>query len=124
MPRDYNSLMLPDGEPTLITDTTLMSVLDELRNREPIFHRPELGTTRADFDNMMAPDFWEVGASGRRYSRDFVLAELERRYGGDYVDQWETTDFHCRKLAADVPADLHALPRRAQDTPSNHLAAH
>lgn len=116
MPRDYNSLMLPDGEPTLITDTTLMSVLDELRNREPIFHRPELGTTRADFDNMMAPDFWEVGASGRRYSRDFVLAELERRYGGDYVDQWETTDFHCRKLAADVYLLTYTLFQGARKT--------
>ncbi len=90
------------AEPLLITDPSLMDVLEELRNREPIFHRPELGTTRADFENMVMPDFWEVGASGRRYSRDHVLAELERRYSGEYADEWEALDFHCRKLSEQV----------------------
>src|SRR5262245_44008821 len=45
----------------------------DLLQREPLFHRPEFGTTRPDFERMMAPEFWEVGASGRRYSREFVL---------------------------------------------------
>jgi hypothetical protein len=94
--------MSPDSEPSLVTDPALTGVLAELQAREPIFHHPELGTTRADFENMMVADFWEVGASGRRYSRETVLAELERRYGGEYVDQWETRDFHCRGLAEDV----------------------
>ena len=89
-------------EPALITDPKLMGVLEQLQSREPIFHRPELGTTRADFEKMMAADFWEVGASGRRYSRDYVLSELQRRYAGPYVDKWETRDFHCRRLAEDV----------------------
>jgi hypothetical protein len=103
MLRDYKPLMFSHTEPTLVTDPAIVDVLEELRRREPIFHRPELGTTRADFEDMMAPDFWEVGASGRRYSREFILAELERRYAGDYVDdRLEATDFHCRKLAEDV----------------------
>jgi hypothetical protein len=51
---------------------------------------------------MMVADFWEVGASGRRYGRDYVLAELQKRYAGEYADKWETQDFHCRKLADDV----------------------
>jgi hypothetical protein len=89
-------------EPTLVTDPALMGVLEELKAHEPIFHHPELGTTRADFESMMAPDFWEVGASGRRYSRDYVLAELEKRYAGEYVDKWETRNFHCLRLAEDV----------------------
>jgi hypothetical protein len=70
--------------------------------REPIFHRPEFGTTRADFERMTAPDFWEIGASGRRYDRAFVLDELERRYASEYPDVWETSGFECRELAADV----------------------
>jgi hypothetical protein len=94
--------MIPDSEPSLVTDPALTGVLAELQAREPIFHHPELGTTRADFENMMVADFWEVGASGRRYSRETVLAELQRRYAGKYVDQWETRDFHCRRLAEDV----------------------
>jgi hypothetical protein len=46
--------------------------------REPLFHRPELGTDRAALEAMTAEDFWEVGASGRVYSRAVVLEVLER----------------------------------------------
>jgi len=46
----------------------LQPILDELRRREPIFHSPEFGLTTADFERSTEPDFWEVGASGRRYS--------------------------------------------------------
>lgn len=89
-------------EPSLTADPALAAVLDELISREPIFHRPEFGATRADFQNMTAPDFWEVGASGRRYSREYVLDTLEKRYAHPTSDVWETSDFHCRKLAEDV----------------------
>jgi hypothetical protein len=51
-----------------------------------MFHRPEWGTTRAHFENITTADFWEVGASGRRYSREDVLAELERRQQIQTVD--------------------------------------
>src|SRR5262245_34097977 len=88
-------------EPNLITDPKLLNVLDELKAREPIFHRPEFGTSRSDFDNMMETSFWEVGASGKRYSRDYVLDLLEKRYASDYEDQWETRDFHCFEIAPD-----------------------
>jgi hypothetical protein len=89
-------------ETPLTTDPELSEVLAELSRREPIFHRPELGTTRADFEKMTVEDFWEVGASGRRYSRAYVLDELEKRHALPHSDVWETTDFHCRRLALDV----------------------
>jgi len=63
-------------EHTLVTAPGLAPVLAELSAREPIFHRPEFGTSRADFERMTAEDFWETGASGRRYSRESVLNEL------------------------------------------------
>jgi hypothetical protein len=94
--------MSPETEPSRITDPALTGILNELVRREPIFHRPEFGTMRADFENMTLVDFWEVGASGRRYSREYVLAELERRRQKPSPDIWETSDFHCRRLAADV----------------------
>ena len=78
-----------------------MSILDELRAREPLFHRRELGTTRADFERMTAPDFWEIGASGRRYDRAFVLDELEKRYSGDYTDDLQLHDFAVTELGGD-----------------------
>ena len=89
-----------DFKPT--TDSELAEVLAELSRREPIFHRAEFGTTRADFQRMTVEDFWETGASGRRYSRAHVLDELERRFAGPRQDIWETSDFVCRKLAEDL----------------------
>jgi hypothetical protein len=88
--------MSPDSEPALA------DVLDQLVKREPIFHRPEFGTTKADFERMTVADFWEVGASGRRYTRDFVLDTLEERHRSPIEEAWETTDFQCRRLARGV----------------------
>ena len=90
-------------EPTLVTDEKDRAVLEELKRREPVFHRLEFIGSRAAIEAMIAPDFWEVGASGRRYSRQFVLETLEARED-DAVedDDWETTDFHCRELARDL----------------------
>ena len=85
----------------LTTEPRLLGVLEELKAREPIFHRPEWGTTRADFERMTEASFWEVGASGRRYSREYVLDELERRYANPSADVWQTRDFHCLEIAAD-----------------------
>jgi len=89
-------------EPALNTAPELEGVLAELSRREPIFHRPEFGTSRADFERMTAEDYWETGASGRRYSRQSVLDGLEERYSVPHADVWETRDFHCRRLAQDV----------------------
>jgi len=89
-------------EPELATAAELTGVLDELRRREPIFHRPEFGTTRADFERMTAPDFWEIGASGQRYSRAHVLDVLEHRVPDPAEHAWITRDFHCRELGADT----------------------
>ncbi|MEH2039355.1 hypothetical protein [Nostoc sp.] len=78
-------------EPNLVTDPKILNVLNELIQREPIFHRPELGTRRADFEQMTESTFWEVGASGRRYSREYVLDEIEKRYASPEED----TDQYC-----------------------------
>lgn len=75
------------------------SFRDDLLAREPIFHRPELGTSRADFERMTADSFWEIGASGRRYDRAYVLDELEKRFAAPYADDWQVQDFQCRELA-------------------------
>lgn len=88
-------------EPNRVTDPKIQDVLQELRQREPIFHRPEFGSTRADFERMTEVTFWEVGASGRRYSRQYVLDELEKRYANPVEDVWQTRDFHCLEIAAD-----------------------
>lgn len=88
-------------EPQLATAPEHMAVMRELMQREPLFHRKEFGTTRKDFEKMIAPAFWEVGASGRRYSRQFVLDVLEERYEKPTEAVWEIGDFHCSEIATD-----------------------
>jgi hypothetical protein len=96
-----DSDMYKDAPPKLVTAPKLQPILEELIKREPIFHQPEFGTTRRDFEQMIEPEFWEVGASGRRYSREYVLDELEKRRAKPYEDVWETRDFHCLEIAPD-----------------------
>jgi hypothetical protein len=60
--------------------------------------------SRDDFERETAEDFWETGASGRRYSREFVWATLKERYESSDKDEfevelWETRDFYLREIA-------------------------
>jgi hypothetical protein len=89
-------------EPNLTTAPELTDILAELSSLEPIFHWPPVQMSRAALEGMTADDFWEIGASGRRYSRQFVLDVLEQRRSAAQPDVWETRDFHCRKLAEDL----------------------
>jgi hypothetical protein len=98
------------------TSPQLLEVLEELKQREPIFHHPEFGTTRADYENMMDSEFWEVGASGRRYSREFVLDTLENRAPDPDESKWLTRDFQCREIAADNYLITYTLAQGARIT--------
>jgi hypothetical protein len=68
--------------------------------------------------------YWEVGASGRRYSREYVLDELERRYQ-DQQDRgihsspentWQTKDFNCFEVASDNYLLTYTLAQDARIT--------
>ncbi|WP_261338604.1 hypothetical protein [Rhizobium leguminosarum] len=54
-----------------MSDFDLETILGELRQREPIFHRRAFGTSGDDLEAMTAEEFFEIGASGRIYRRDF-----------------------------------------------------
>src|SRR5580693_2173396 len=88
-------------EPQLVTLPDLLDIQRELQQREPIFHQPKFAATRQQFDLMMDESFWEVGASGQRYSRQFVL-DIVGSLGHDTDDdQWRCEGFNCRKIAPD-----------------------
>lgn len=99
-------------------DPELLPVLDELRRREPIFHTREFGSTTAEFERSTAPDYWEVGASGRRYSREFILRELMKSV--PYVDAaaagWQTTDFGLRCLGPETYLLTYTLDQAGRRT--------
>jgi hypothetical protein len=96
-------VVMADEEIFSYVEPDLFPVLEELRRREPIFHTPEFGTTREDFDHAMAPHYWEVGASGRRYSRDFILPFLEQNPPIDARSaDWQIRDLGLRRLGPDT----------------------
>ncbi|HVC46587.1 MAG TPA: hypothetical protein VND90_05025 [Terracidiphilus sp.] len=85
------------------TDPEWLSVLEELRAREPIFHTAAFGRTRAEWEHAMMPEYWEVGASGRRYSRAFILDWLERNPPVEAAEAgWRTWDFAVRRLGGEA----------------------
>lgn len=83
---------------------------EALYAREPIFHRPEFGTSTADFAAMITDDYWEIGASGRVYSRAFVLEVLDRRYRAGPVDEDLLVEgFACRRLTPELYQAAYTL---------------
>ena len=103
------------------TDTRAMAageaVHAELAAREPLFHRPEFGTARNDFERMMAPEFREVGASGRIYSRAFVLDTLEARHHKPAAaEHLDVSDFRCQQVAADLFLATYTLDQSGRIT--------
>ena len=88
-------------QPGIHTPPELRGVLEELRAREPIFHRPEFGNARADLERLMHESYWEVGASGTRYSREFVLETLLTRVPDPAESSWVVRDFQVAEIAAD-----------------------
>lgn len=99
-------------------DPDLLPILDELRRREPIFHTPAFGATTAEFERSTAPEYWEVGASGRRYSRDFILHELTSSV--PYVDAaaagWQSSEFGLRRLGPDTYLLTYTLDQAGRRT--------
>ncbi len=99
-------------------DPELLPTLEALRRREPIFHTPEFGSTAAEFERSTSPDYWEVGASGRRYSRDFILSELITSV--PYVDaaaaDWQTSEFGLRRLGPETYLLTYTLNQAGRRT--------
>lgn len=110
-------------EPELRTEERLWHVLEELQHKEPLFHRLELATTRADFDLATAPGFWETGACGQRYSRQFVWAIFEARYAAGEDDPWQTSEFQCRQASPDTYCSLTPSPRANQSPAGSRCGA-
>jgi hypothetical protein len=79
----------------------LEEVLAELRKKEPIFHTAAFGMTAAERERIVAPEYWEVGASGRRYSREFILRGLAERVPVDAAEAgWVCSEFGLRQMGA------------------------
>lgn len=87
------------SEPSLALDAGLAPILATLQTLEPLIYAANDGASTAHFEQLLAPGFWEVGASGRRYSRAFVLEVLAGRQQEPVDEAWTTGDAHLQRLA-------------------------
>lgn len=93
------------------------AVIEELRAREPIFHTREFGMTAAERERVVAPEYWEVGASGRRYSREFILRLLEEKPPVDAAGAgWECFDFGLRRMGPETYLLTYTLDQAGRIT--------
>jgi hypothetical protein len=96
-------------------------ILEQLISLEPIFHRLEhlkgRVPSRTDFEDMMTPNFFEIGASGNLYTRDVVLQTLEERHRNpsSEPDRWQTSGF---RRTSPVPSTWLLSYRLQQELPS------
>lgn len=85
--------MRPATSPPVGPDTTSAW---ELRQYEPVFHTEQTRPPVREFTDVLAPEFREVGASGRQYSREYVLSVLTSRPADN--QSMAVCDFSCSTL--------------------------
>ena len=91
--------------------------LGELVAREPIFHRPEFAATNEDFAALMSENYWEVGASGAVYTREFILDHLAQKPPLDAAEAgWMVEAPRCRWLSQDTYLLTYTLHQGERET--------
>jgi hypothetical protein len=101
--------------------TDLTGVLAELVAREPLFHNRALVGNAEQFDAETAPGFWEVGASGQVYSRDFIRSVVLKRLAEGEIDVsvvegWKIESPAVSELGADTYLFTYQLTGQGRQT--------
>jgi len=104
------------------TQAALLPTLTELIPLEPIFHTQDFGVTPSDFERRMAPEYWEIGASGRRYSREFILDFLAKIPRRCLIRMEIVRSRASATRSRHLSLDLHLAARRPSHPPIHHLA--
>jgi len=80
----------------------LDSVLKTLKQLEPIYHAACPEATEDDFERIVSPDFWEIGASGKVYTREFALGVLKSRQASPPKEMWQTSDYQVKRVSKTI----------------------
>lgn len=85
-------------------------IVDELRRREPVFHNEPSDGGRDHLEAMTVPDFFEIGASGRVYSREHVIDRILSRFERDEPQiENEVEEFFVRRIGANAYLATYTL---------------
>jgi hypothetical protein len=78
-------------------------IVDALNEREPIFHNDPPGADRTYLEELIAEDYFEVGGSGRIYSRERVIETVVDRYDREEpAVEYKVEDFAVREISAQI----------------------
>ncbi|MBJ7331802.1 MAG: DUF4440 domain-containing protein [Solirubrobacteraceae bacterium] len=78
-------------------------IVTALREREPVFHNDPPGADREYLEELIAEDYFEVGGSGRIYSRDRVIDTVVDRYEREEPPvEYEVDEFEVRQIAPHI----------------------
>ncbi|MCB0032101.1 MAG: hypothetical protein KDE28_29530 [Anaerolineales bacterium] len=89
-------------EPQLDMDPALQGHLDELKVLENLFHAAHADASPEAFDRLVPQEFWETGATGRRYSRAFARQVLAERGQRPSAEHWISDEYHLQAAAPGV----------------------
>ena len=84
------------------TNSKKENIIEEIKKLEIFLHHPDFGTGKEVLENMMDENFWEVGASGKRYNKKIVLKVLLERAGNPNKEKWNVKDFECIELSESI----------------------
>jgi hypothetical protein len=89
---------------------------DWLQELEELLLKPEVRHDAAALSKLLAPDFHEVGASGRQYSRDDIMAALPAETA---PEGYAISDFVATELDINVAMVTYRLETRStgENTP-------
>lgn len=75
------------------------NILKELIKCECLHIKPKHDMSTADIEKMFHSDFFEIGASGQRHSRQECIETVASRVKKLNDDTWKTKDFEYREIA-------------------------
>lgn len=63
-----------------------------------------MGLTKFDLENMITEYFTEISASGKWYTREYVILTTLERVENNFFenDVWEIKDFVCKQIAPNL----------------------
>ncbi len=88
-----------DTKPYGSNQLAMTSLLETLRSLEVELHHPGVRCSRGRLEQLLTPDFYEVGRSGRQYSRSTVIEFLLNETSPPNV---QSDDFNAVKLGDSV----------------------
>lgn len=103
--------------PSSAADAADLQVLQaELCRREDLYHAACPAATPEAFEQVVAPEFWEIGASGRPYARDFCLQVLRQRGATPARDDWRVREARVQRVGTDHCLLVYTLEQPGRTT--------